>query len=54
MLGGIAVARSIMMPTVLVLVAMFSTSLYFTFRDSFHADDGEPEHAATTEGDGTP
>jgi MFS family permease len=54
MLGGIAVARSIMMPTVLVLVAMFSTSLYFTFRDSFRADDGEPEAAATTGGDGAP
>jgi hypothetical protein len=39
MLGGLAVARSIMMPTVLILVAMFSTSLYFTFRDSFRADD---------------
>ncbi len=39
MLGGAAVARSIMMPTVLLLVAMFSTSLYFTFRDSFHADE---------------
>jgi MFS family permease len=38
MLGGVAVARSIMMPTVLLLVAMFSTSLYFTFRDSFQAD----------------
>jgi hypothetical protein len=24
---------------VLLLVAMFSTSLYFTFRDSFEADD---------------
>jgi hypothetical protein len=41
MLGGLAVARSIMMPTVLLLVAMFSTSLYFTFRDSFRADDAE-------------
>jgi MFS family permease len=39
MLGGVAVARSIMMPTVLVLVAMFSTSVYFTFRDSFHGDE---------------
>jgi hypothetical protein len=38
-LGGTAVARSIMMPTVLLLVAMFTTSLYFTFRDSFRADD---------------
>jgi MFS family permease len=54
MLGGLAVARSIMMPTVLVLVAMFSTSLYFTFRDSFRADDGEAQPAATTGGDGTP
>lgn len=41
LLGGAAVARSIMMPTVLLLVTMFSTSLYFTFRDSFHADGGE-------------
>ena len=39
MLGGVAVARSVMLPTVLLLVAMFSTSLYFTFRDSFQADD---------------
>ena len=39
MLGGVAVARSVMMPTVLLLVAMFSTSLYFTFRDSFRPDD---------------
>ena len=39
LMGGVAVARSIMLPTVLVLVAMFSTSLYFTFRDSFHADE---------------
>lgn len=41
MLGGVAIARSIMMPTVLLLVAMFSTSLYFTFRDSFRADGEE-------------
>jgi hypothetical protein len=46
MLGGEAVARSVMMPTVLLLVAMFSTSLYFTFRDSFHADDDVPEGEA--------
>lgn len=43
MFGGLAVARSIMMPTVLILVAMFSTSLYFTFRDSFRADDAQDE-----------
>jgi hypothetical protein len=52
MLGGVAVARSVMLPTVLLLVAMFSTSLYFTFRDSFDADDvpepqpGPPEESA--------
>jgi hypothetical protein len=31
----------IMMPTALVLAAMFFTSIYFTFRDSFVAADGE-------------
>jgi hypothetical protein len=51
MLGGVAVARSVMLPTVLLLVAMFSTSLYFTFRDSFQADAEEPEpHPAAPEG----
>jgi MFS family permease len=49
MLGGLAVARSIMMPTVLLLVAMFSTSLYFTFRDSFRAD-GDAQEAAVAPG----
>jgi hypothetical protein len=46
MLGGVAVARSVMLPTVLLLVAMFSTSLYFTFRDSFRADDDAGEAPA--------
>jgi MFS family permease len=46
MLGGPTVAKSIMMPTVLLLVAMFTTSLYFTFRDSFRAD-GEGESVPT-------
>lgn len=36
--GGGGVARMVMMPAVLVLVAMFSTSMYFTFRDSFVTD----------------
>jgi hypothetical protein len=49
MLGGLAVARSIMMPTVLLLVAMFTTSLYFTFRDSFRADDDEKAPPAAPE-----
>jgi len=53
MLGGTAVARSIMMPTVLLLVAMFTTSLYFTFRDSFRADDAEVV-AAEPGGEETP
>ncbi len=53
MLGGTAVARSIMMPTVLLLVAMFTTSLYFTFRDSFRADD-EEDAAPGPEGGETP
>lgn len=50
MLGGLAVARSIMLPTVLVLVAMFSSSLYFTFRDSFRAD-GDGDAAPAPGGD---
>ena len=30
-----AVARTVLMPTVLLMAAMFTTSMYFTFRDSF-------------------
>jgi hypothetical protein len=41
--GGLGAARAVMMPTVLILVAMFSTSLYFTFRDSFLATPGEDD-----------
>lgn len=54
LLGGDAVARSIMMPTALLLVTMFSTSLYFTFRDSFHPDEDEALPAPTPGGDATP
>ena len=54
MLGGVAVARSIMMPTVLILVAMFSTSLYFTFRDSFRADADAPAILAEPGGENPP
>ena len=54
MLGGTTVAKSVMFPTVLLLVAMFTTSLYFTFRDSFRAD-GEVEPAqAEPAGEGPP
>jgi hypothetical protein len=54
LIGGVAVARSVMMPTVLLLVAMFSTSLYFTFRDSFHADEEEAPQPAAPSGEDTP
>jgi len=54
MAGGEAVTRSIMLPTVLVLVAMFSTSLYFTFRDSFRADDEAAPPTTTTGGEASP
>lgn len=39
MLGGQSAVNNIAVPTFLLLLAMFSTSLYFTFRDSFQADD---------------
>ena len=41
--GGAALAKSVMFPTALLLASMFSTSIYFTFRDSFLA---EPEEQA--------
>ena len=37
LLGGPAMARAVMMPMALLMAAMFSTSIYFTFRDSFVA-----------------
>ena len=53
LIGGVAVARSVMMPTVLLLAAMFSTSLYFTFRDSFRLTT-KPHRHRPTPGDDTP
>lgn len=53
MLGGATVAKSILMPAVLLLVTMFTTSLYFTFRDSFRADDEQAAGAVTPEGEST-
>lgn len=38
LIGGATMARAVMMPTALLMAAMFSTSIYFTFRDSFVAD----------------
>jgi hypothetical protein len=37
LLGGPAMARAVMMPLALLMAAMFSTSIYFTFRDCFVA-----------------
>jgi hypothetical protein len=37
LLGGVTLARAVMMPLALLMAAMFSTSMYFTFRDSFAA-----------------
>lgn len=54
LLGGVGVARGVMMPTVLLLAAMFSTSLYFTFRDSFLATPDEEAPSATPGGESTP
>lgn len=39
LLGGGDVARAVMMPTALLMAAMFSTSIYFSFRDSFSASE---------------
>ncbi|MBI2768066.1 MAG: hypothetical protein HYX47_00445 [Burkholderiales bacterium] len=41
LIGGAEMARAVMMPTALLMAAMFSTSIYFTFRDSFVATEGE-------------
>ena len=40
--GGSALARAVMVPTALLMAAMFTSSIYFTFRDSFSADDEAP------------
>jgi hypothetical protein len=37
LLGGPEMARAVMMPTALLMAAMFSSSMYFTFLDSFVA-----------------
>jgi hypothetical protein len=45
MTGNPQVAAAALLPLGLLITAMFSTSLYFTFRDSFVADgtDAEPQ-----------
>jgi hypothetical protein len=42
LIGGMDLARAVMLPMALLLAAMFSTSIYFTFRDSFDATPDEP------------
>jgi hypothetical protein len=42
MIGGAAGARAVMTPVALLAAAMFSASVYFSFRDSFLANGGEP------------
>lgn len=41
LIGGPAAAQAVMLPAALVLASMFSSSVYFTFRDSFLPEDGE-------------
>jgi hypothetical protein len=44
LLGGPDMARAVMLPTALLMAAMFSSSMYFTFLDSFvAAPDVEPQ-----------
>jgi hypothetical protein len=47
LLGGSSVALTVMMPTVLLLATMFSSSLYFTFRDSFESTADSPTQPPT-------
>ncbi|TSE28965.1 hypothetical protein Tther_01766 [Tepidimonas thermarum] len=42
LLGGTSVLQVLMFPVASLLSAAFFTSLYFTFRDSFLTDDGQP------------
>jgi hypothetical protein len=41
-MGGAESVGAVMFPTALLMAAMFFTSLYFTFRDSFQTDEGAP------------
>lgn len=48
LIGGPTMARAVMMPTALLMAAMFSTSIYFTFVDCFV---GTPEPGALPSGE---
>jgi len=41
-LGSPALLASVLFPVAMLMSAMFFSSLYFTFRDSFTTDDGQP------------
>lgn len=47
--GGATAVRALMLPAAMVLAAMFSTSIWFTFRDSFSADPVDGPAATPTE-----
>jgi hypothetical protein len=50
LIGGPTMARAMMMPVALLMAAMFSTSIYFTFRDCFLATpEPEPQTPPFTE-----
>ena len=49
--GG-GVSGTLMLPVTLLVITMMATSMYFTFRDSFHASPDEPQPALP--GDSTP
>ncbi|TFY96906.1 BPSS1780 family membrane protein [Ramlibacter rhizophilus] len=47
MLGGAGVAQAMVMPVALLMAAMFSCSIYFSFRDSFVAEEDLPPTTET-------
>lgn len=51
LLGNPALATASMFPVALVIMAMFFTSIYFTFRDSFVADDDASTDAKSLQDD---
>jgi hypothetical protein len=49
LLGGPALATALMMPAILIVAAMFFSSLFFTFHDCFITDtpsDSKPDYPA--------
>jgi hypothetical protein len=46
LLGSPALAMTLMIPLALAIMAMFFSSIYFTFRDSFTADGEDKASAA--------